>query len=238
MEINGILKEMLDSIKCIPAELGACDYDTDVVPRIDEIEEQIREVAPEVAIYNGCTKCAIVDKTCDYVIKIPFRGMWYEAYNDEDCGEDFFEEFQYANDLEGYDDVRQWDYCENELIKYEKAVDAGFSEFFAETAYYGRINNTPVYIQEKAMSFMEKYNELPEPSNDAVKKYTENKDKLSCCITSKWVELAIDWYGFDKVVAFIDYLYDENLNNDLHSGNIGFTEAGKPVLIDWAGFRD
>ena len=48
MEINGILKEILDSIRYIPAELGACDYDTDIVPEIDEIEEQIRRASKDL----------------------------------------------------------------------------------------------------------------------------------------------------------------------------------------------
>ena len=238
MEINGVLKAILNSIKSIPAEFGACDYDTDYVPNIDYIEDQISKVAPNAAIYNGCSKCAIVDRTCDYVIKIPFRGAFYEGYDDE---EDSFEEFQYANDLGGeYDDASCWDYCENELIKYEKAVDAGFGEFFAETAYYGMIDNTPIYIQEKASSYSERRKDgnVPSASDDAQKIYEENANELSYSINANWIELAIDWYGLERVLDFLNYIEAEDLDWDLHNGNIGFTDSGKPVLIDWAGWRD
>ena len=235
MEINGVLKAILNSIKSIPAEFGAYDYDTDYVPNIEDIEDQVRKIAPNAAIYNGCTKCAIVDKTCNYVIKIPFRGEFYEGYDDE---EDYFEEFQYANDLKGECDATCWDYCENELIKYEKAVDAGFGEFFAETAYYGLIDNTPVYIQEKAIALSERGYEKLHYSDDADKIYTNNRDKIRVWINEIWTKLAIDWYGFDRVVEFLNYIDAEGLDSDLHTGNIGFTEAGKPVLIDWAGYRD
>ena len=239
MEINGVLKSILDSIKSIPVEFGIREYDDEIMYG-EDLADQIYAAVPSADIYNGCSKCAIVDKACDYVVKIPFNGMWFESYNDECSDDDYFEEFHYANDIEDNYEARDWDYCENELIKYEKAVDAGFGEFFAETVYYGKIDNTPIYIQEKAMSYSKRLSEgdMPNSSKEAQKVYKENKDKLCCYINTDWVILAIAWYGLARVLAFLKYIDEENLDTDLHAGNIGFTESGRPVLIDWAGWRD
>lgn len=239
MEINGILKAMLDSIKHIPAEMGTYE-DDNYLAFGDDIQEQVRKVAPTAAVYNGCSKLAIVNKTCNYVVKIPFRGMYYNSYDEssDDWDEEYFEEFHYANDIAGNSDAKVWDYCENELIKYEKAINAGFGEFFAETAYYGLIDNTPVYIQEKAIALSERGYEGLHYSDDADKSYTNNRDRIRGWIDEVWTKLAIDWYGLDKVIKFLNYIDAEGLDSDLHRGNIGFTDAGKPVLIDWAGWRD
>lgn len=192
------------------------------------------------SVYHGVSKAAVVLPDCKYAIKIPFNGefRYEEDYNEEteeyEIVEDSFCPFEYANDL-GIEDACNWDYCENELIKYENAVDAGFEEFFAETKFWGYKNNRPIYLQEKVVAYNEDRT-THTPSDRARNSYDNNCD-FHFDANETWVCCAIDWYGEDRVLDFITYCEDNDLADDLHDGNIGFAADGRPILLDWAGWR-
>lgn len=223
----------------IPYELG-CSYDEgeDCGYTIDEFAAQFNDGSIQFA--NGVSKCALVIDDEDEVLKIPFKGRYYEDEDvDDETGEvlseGYFEEFEYADDIEGISD---WNYCENELVKYNRAVKAGFGEFFAATRFVDTIQDIPIYAQEKceAVSWGGKSKtDIPDKSKTVYDSNIEyDYDRLS----EYWVCAAIDWYGAEKVLDFIHYLSDNHIY-DLHNGNVGFsTIDSRPVLIDWAGWRE
>jgi len=215
----------------IPAHFG-CDEYEDSSFTVDEFKEQFEE-RKDITIYNGVTKCVLVFDNDNKVIKIPFGGFFAAAENVDDENE--FIWFTEADDING---GSYWNYCENELMKYENAVDAGFGEFFAETEYCTMIDGTPIYKQEKCVAISCGGTPKNELSDNSKTVYKSNEDYQNSYINSDWVRAAIDWYGASRVLDFIHYIEDNNIY-DLHNGNIGFsTWDGRPVLIDWAGYRD
>ena len=218
----------------IPAEFGPYD-DSDDCAQFEDVRDQVEKIMGNENFFigEGCTKYVIIPNSLNAVIKIPFSGMWTDDCDEE---EDSFHPFEYANDL--YNSfASEWDYCENELIKYDMAVEAGFEEFFAETALLGTFHGRKFYIQEKVTAFVDKAATEVTPSEDSKKKYEDNRNKL-VYINKDWMALAIEWYGLEKVIEFCAFLRDFNLSQDLHTGNIGFAEDGRPVLLDFSGYRE
>lgn len=223
----------------IPSQMGCYEVD-DYSQQVDDIDyDLVCTHKLNVSVYHGVSKMAIVPNDSKYVVKVPFNGSWYtEEYYDEDTDtyeyseEASFKEFWNANDIDA-DGANHWDYCENELIKYERAADAGFEMFLAETRFYGYKENHPIYLQEKVIEFFN-YRSRRSASDDSRKKASS----LDCCVTPDWLALAIDWYGYEKVKDFFKFAKEQKMDRDLHGGNIGFTENGRPVLLDWAGWRD
>lgn len=186
----------------------------------------------DIEFHNGISKCALVIKGENQVIKIPFNGHYYGWEDDND-----FCSYCYANDLR-VKGARDWDYCENELLKYKDAVNAGFGDFFAYTEYCTEIDNTPIYAQEKCIAISSGGSAKTEISDHACEIYDSNHDYDYERLNADWVCAAIDWYGEEEVLHFIYYLEEHNIY-DLHDGNVGFSAIdGRPVLIDWAGWRD
>lgn len=221
----------------IPNEVGTYEGE-DCCPFVERLSYKIYEQYKGKAC-NGISKAAIVLPDSKCVIKIPFNGAFYtqEEYNADTDEYEYTDEefipFEYADDLNLA--KRKWDYCENEFLKYQIAVKDGFGEFLAETEFYGYKDGHPIYLQEKVVSYRED-SKSRTPSDEAKKKY-KSFDKFHYFTNSIWTSLAIDWYGEEKVAAFIEYC-DNNLTGDLHDGNIGFAENGRPVLLDWADWRD
>ena len=101
------------------------------------------------------------------------------------------------------------------------------------------VHGIPVYIQEKAEEFYNsQYSDkvkLPF-SKDAEDSFNNNDDLHY--INPIWTIRAIEYYGEERVLDFIQWAKDNGVAGDLHTGNIGFTAEGKPIILDWAGFRD
>ena len=233
---NEFVNEIMDRIaKYISPEFGInVDYD-ETSSDLEAIRTFIYDNY-KAEVYNGVTKCVIVFDNEDEVIKLPFNGKFEEWYDDaEDEYKIDFTAFEYANtDVE--DASTTWDYCENEYIKYEKAVEDGFAEFLLATRYHGMICGMPVYTQERAETFYDsEYISKTAPSEKAIKEY----EKMGYAPMNRdWVVRAIDYYGIRKVVDFIQWAKSNGLTGDLHSGNIGFTTEGRPIILDWAGYRE
>jgi hypothetical protein len=233
----------------IPKEFGSYE-DDEYVPGADGLRDDVEKVLNRNDFYyaNGVSKFVIVPEHMNYVLKTPLLGMWYEKWNDSEGevedwetaeSEYSFQHFEYANDFGCDADADEDDYCENELIKYDNACDAGFGEFFAATDFLGHFNGNKFYIQEKVESLSSLCGEAyKKPSQEAVDTYDQHRSELGCSISGYWVTRAIEWYGLKRTLEFIKYIEQENIDQDLHSGNIGFTKAGKPVLLDWSGWRD
>lgn len=184
----------------------------------------------------GATKLALipVNEEEDYVIKIPYTG----SYNFEDsfytsslffpAQEDYWR-YCYAENSE-----REWDYCESEMNRYQIAAERGFSKCFAKTELLGYINNYPIYIQEKCITF----------SSCKIKHVhsKEEKSKTSnCCnyysINEDWLTDFRLYYGEAMLLEFIDFIREFGWDDDLRDENIGYIKD-RPVLIDYSGFLE
>lgn len=183
-------------------------------------------------VETGASKLVIIPDGANYVIKIPFNGMWEERFDDEEEEEytDFYK-FEGASYGDG------WDYCLNELIIYRLSKTYNINEVFVKTKYLGSINNYPIYIQERAVTFCESdkrrektLKDIDIKTEDTCRKhnfYTFNK---------KWLSDALEYYGEKKLDKIISFLSNNNIG-DLHNSNIGYV-GNRPVLIDFSDFCD
>jgi hypothetical protein len=226
-----------------------CDefgYDTDN-NNMYEIDDLCEELPESVEGMTGASKLAVVprknNKDLNIVIKVPFNGCFAI---DEDSVEDWDDivDIESHRYFKPYDSAisyysGEWDYCKAELQTYQRAVQDGMGDFFAEIEFYKYGNNNhPIYIQEKVQTLSDfiysKDKNKPEPSNASLAKVR----KLPPMTMSEvWLAFAYDYYGEDAVTEFLDYL-SMNEITDLHNQNIGFAEGGRPVLLDYSGFFD
>ena len=202
----------------IPHEFG-CDENSE---ETDVMYAVFKQLDDDVVTKWGCSKFVILfDNEPDFVVKIPFSGMYYYKDDDyEDDGKDlFFEEF--------YDET---DYCALEASLYQDALVAGVEQFFTNTTYAGATKNRyPYYISEKAYTY---YTGEKTPSQNSIDKARSKKSELDIY----WLALAIDYYGEDAINKLLDFI-DEKEISDLHNSNIGFRADGAPVIIDYSGFN-
>lgn len=184
----------------------------------------------------GATKLALipVSKEKDYVIKIPYTGSYnHESgyYSDiyHPGREDYWA--YYAAECED----RPWDYCGGEVYRYAIAESEGLAECFAKTKLLGYINNYPIYIQEKCITF----NECCFKHRHSIE---ERRRTSKCChnydeINEDWLTDFRLYYGEDKLIHFISFLKEFKWDDDLRNDNIGYI-GNRPVLIDYSGFLD
>ena len=242
-------KELIDKIiKLIdvPREFGACmdEYD-DYCEVADDYSYILKDHNIDAEVRFGCTRLVIIPKNSDYVIKIPFNGKFEIEYpdpDDDDYGENVFYRFHNANDIE-LEDAEDWDYCENEVAKYEDAVSAGFGNFFLDTYLYKYKNGNdycyPIYVQKKVNTVCSNMFRTDfKPVSEHTSNYYHEHRLDFTCVNKNWTLAAMEYYGIEKVKSFFQYLVENHLNGDLHSGNVGFNAEGAPVLLDWAGYRD
>ena len=181
---------------------------------------------------SGVSKVAIIPKEKNYVIKIPYYGV-YRKSNGIKCFDPYFSSISKSSD-----------YCKSEEIIYNKAKANGLDTFFAEIEQIGKIKSTPIYVQRKAVIFEDVYY----PEDDEEENLNEHEISIFKTITTKYSDLVEDEYlplswmkdficsygelAFDKLYNFLS---DNNIQ-DLHSENIGYI-CEKPVLVDFSGFE-
>lgn len=227
----GILEKAIEGYE-VPKYFGG-DYHKNSYNVLDELENLVLDNInnEDFEIKNGVSKGVLVLDQCNVVLKIPFNGeIKYNSFT----GEIKFFPFSQANDLNERK-ATKWDYCENEVLKYERAKEAGLGHFFASVKKYREIKGYPVYIQEKVIPFAED-NEIRCSSAYAKQKY--RPENFPFRMPDKWAELLYDFYEEEEVGKFMEYLYRNRLVNDLHADNLGFNDEGRPVLIDWADWRE
>ena len=181
---------------------------------------------------SGVSKVAIIPKEKNYVIKIPYYGV-YRKSNGIKCFDPYFSSIS-----------KSGDYCKSEEIIYNKAKANGLDTFFAEIEQIGTIKSIPIYVQRKAVIFEDVYY----PEDDEEENLNEREVSIFKTITTKYSDLVEDEYlplswmkdficsygelAFDKLYNFLS---DNNIQ-DLHSENIGYI-CEKPVLVDFSGFE-
>ena len=181
---------------------------------------------------SGVSKVAIIPKEKNYVIKIPYYGV-YRKNNGIKCFDPYFSSISKSSD-----------YCKSEEIIYNKAKANGLDTFFAEIEQIGKIKSIPIYVQRKAVIFEDVYY----PEDDEEENLNEHEISIFKTITTKYSDLVEDEYlpiswmkdfifsygelAFDKLYNFLS---DNNIQ-DLHSENIGYI-CERPVLVDFSGFE-
>ena len=181
---------------------------------------------------SGVSKVAIIPKEKNYVIKIPYYGV-YRKGNGIKCFDPYFSSISKSSD-----------YCKSEEIIYNKAKANGLETFFAEIEQIGKIKSIPIYVQRKAVIFEDVYY----PEDDEEENLNEREVSIFKTITTKYSDLVEDEYlpiswmkdficsygelAFDKLYNFLS----NNNIQDLHSENIGYI-CERPVLVDFSGFE-
>ena len=208
--------------------------DSDLEEMACDFINALRKINISAEVFAGVSKLVIVPAEGDYVIKIPFDGQYDYDYNDKEETEERVW-YPYTN-ASGDFLTSDWDYCEVEVAIYEKAVECTVEDFFVETMQIDEVLGRPIYIQKKAISIEEGGDNGKEASPEAKKNRCYCKPENEW-IPPSWLEAAIDFYGLENTVKLKNFIDDYYLK-DFHSGNIGYTSEGKPVIIDYAGWRD
>ena len=172
----------------------------------------------------GVSKFVVIPKNKHFVIKIPFSGRYDE--------EDIYQDFLNANE----DNSKSWDYCATEMFLYQKAKKYKVTEFFGKTKYIGNIENYPIYIQEKIIPISKCGSGASHQEKEKTKSHLTEKKYWMFNIS--WLADAYKYYGEKKCDRFMQFIKDYAYYlDDLHSDNIGY-QRGKPMILDYAGFRD
>lgn len=167
----------------------------------------------------------------------------FRAENPEPDEDDFdpYLELEGADNIDLGADVMptipSWDYCRLESVIYQLAVEEGLGAYFAEEAYLGTIDNTPVYYQTRCtpMSSMSiDYNS--KEYKEKAKKSEKICEKLKTyCFNEVWISDFIDLYG-EKEFKRLDDFLDRYGIEDLRTCNIGYLD-GAPILFDYSSYR-
>ena len=236
-------KEIIEQARAIAAQIHVpekfgcdqdCEFDSD-----DLYDQFARLNMGDFHIENGISKAVIIFDSLPYVIKIPFNGMWNYEYDYDEETDEYIEcdaDFIYFNRARALDTS---DYCWNELDKVIMAHDCGYGCFLPETAVvYEDNSGRRFYIQEKVRPACE-HNFTPTTSKDSRDRAANLASGYRIC-SEDWRAAAIESYGEDILISFIDWNYAGALGylDDMHSGNYGYRFDGTPVLFDVSGFRD
>lgn len=166
---------------------------------------------------NGCTRLVIIPYDYDFVIKIPF------------CGDPHI-----LKEVTSYNDGI-WNFCELELGNYLEAKSRGYEDYFLPIRFIGlTASGYPIYVQEKGLPLSENWSlSSSSVSEDFIMDYESASGREAFC--ESWQASLYEYVGqetYDDVIDFIEFL----AINDLHSGNVGYSLSGCPVLIDYAGY--
>jgi len=224
----------------VPEEFGINETSDDFGIGYDLLYDQMMDARKiydfgKFEIYNGATKAAIVIEDLDYVIKVPFTGMWFEEkFYDEEKDEytysdPIFEKF-YGPANYGLDN-----YCEMELERINNAVYEGFGDIVAYTVpYYG------VILQEKITPFKDTLKETRATPSEKSKNFVSTLDDSYKLVSEEWIGLTADLYGDEYWKDFVDWVNREGngILDDMYGANYGYRLDGSPVLFDISGFED
>ena len=189
----------------------------------EDLSLDIRTLFPS---YNyGASKFVLIPENEEYVIKIPFKGTYYGWDADEE-----FCNFVCAPHGE-------WDYCEEEVYRYNYATELGFKQFLAQTQFLCNTgpDDYPIYIQEKSQIFSRTVEYSSHSKADRVKTI-KIIDKTNMPINIDWLTDLRLYHGDEKFSSFLSFIKNAQWD-DLREDNIGYI-GNKPVLVDYAGFYE
>jgi len=186
-------------------------------------------------IDNGVSKMVIIPENEDFVIKIPFNGMYEYEWDDDE--EDYDWENPSFDYFTGAHAPDQTDYCWDEMLAIEKANKAGFGWLFPHTEFLMCQDGIRFYIQEKVRTSRAFHPVgLSQNSRDTAENMTYRYQSGN----AEWRATIVEVYGEDFWINFVNW-DDENrvgILTDMHSMNYGYDMSGCPVILDASGFRN
>lgn len=220
--LKDIITKNKDKINEIMKALSYCNFDNLDYENFESalVYDFIHNYTQPVDYASGASKGVLIFKDLGFVIKIPF------TYCD-------------GCELSGADESEySWDYCDQEITRYEMAIDAGVEDAFLEIQFFDYVNGYPIYIQPYANIIENitdiEYKELHSSSEDRDAEYIRHIDDIEdyYWLNSAWEADLYVIFGMTFYKKFKMFL-KENSINDLTSNNIGY--VGKnPVLVDYA----
>lgn len=185
----------------------------------------------------GASKIVIFLKDVEeWCIKIPLRGVGTFLSEDEKFDECY--EFERANiDLDD-DKLKCWDYCQRESYVYNM-IPKTLRPMLTKTEFVGYIGEMPVYVSEKAICQF--YSHSAHPSMEAEEKergYKNNDRNVNAYICTNAIARFIDDWGEELALQFFHFMHENNLDNDLHSGNFMFDSNNKIRCIDYSDYKE
>lgn len=188
--------------------------------------------------YNyGATKLALIpmNDEDDYVIKIPYTGSYYHESGYFITNANYYpSKTEYCEYIAADDQDFPWNYCASEVARYALAKQEGFSKCFAKTELLGYINNYPIYVQEKCITFSDSRKNHLHTEEEKLKTF-------KCCnyygINRDWLTDFRLYYGEKFLFDFINFICNMEWDDDLRNDNIGYIK-NRPVLIDYSGYLE
>jgi hypothetical protein len=229
MAVN-VKEAIIEILKGIQAPEKLCQDNCYYFSR--DIERILKESGYSCKTAKGISKMAIVFKDFDFVFKIPFRGMGV----DDDYEEDDDDWYEFDNAMETEPGGAQWNYCALEVSLGEDAKRAGLSKYIPEVTFVAQVNNYYVYEQAKAEVLDELCDTRTQTREGRRQTETFCETNKVWCFNSLWIEDFVREYGEEEFLSLSKFLNEFEID-DLHDGNLGYIH-GKPVIIDYASFRD
>ena len=201
---------------------------------------------PPINLKAGATKLVLFyDEFPELVVKLPLCGGYHSRYWDDDFDPDEDDEWEtYDYNGAGYTDHEN-DYCYTEMKMYEAAKEDKLEDFFAPTVYLCNINDIPVYVSELVKCTYEEffYDAYYEEDAESVVYSEKSKDmafqikKTHNAFTTDILAYFIEQYQKERVEQLILFLEGHGIDDDLHTGNIGFDENNYIRIIDYSSYR-
>lgn len=223
----------------------------------DAIYDAVTDIDANADIHYGISKLVIISPNLgDYVVKIPFNGMYedscenectreggcssaYQSYCCCDCPYGEISDDDCWCDYSNADSPTGWNYCDAEWQKYKKLKKNGLNCFVTKTYPFVEINGFKCFIQEKAVAKDDANgNETSRVTLASRQKAESLNSEFHCGLNEDWLGLCIEIFGTKKVRRFMKYAenVDHEILDDMHSGNYGYRPNGTPCILDFASF--
>lgn len=207
------------------------DY-TDVYTNFDCQNYFTLENNMSIPIAWGATKLVIIPPHENYVIKIPFTGL-YRGDMDE---EGVFVNCHKVKDLE-VENV-----CDQEIDMYENFT-SDLQKIVLPLEFIGMLDNLPIYIQEKIKTTYE-------DSEDYASEFKYNKDGRfpAWYMIARYIMEEANYDRFHVIflmrmmrqvgISITREIVNEVIDEitDIHTSNYGYTKDGRCVIFDIAGY--
>lgn len=191
-----------------------------------------------IRVASGLTKIVLIPDDKDYVIKIPITKSGHYDYIEDENGNYTKGNFLIENNNWG-------DYCSIEEELFNSFTD-DIKKIFAETRFITKVNDLPIYIQEKVTVPYVRKIDLFDPDHypsdrksdmdihyelSAISKYCEHNDFQEDFSYDILVN-----YGFDFLINLLQTIDYAGIY-DLHAGNYGYKNY-KPMIFDYSGYGE
>jgi hypothetical protein len=244
MEKKITAKDIINLIRehCeFPEELNEYTADDAIIyPFSTAMEKKYPDVAWDCD--SGATKLVLIFKKLGFVIKIPFNVSsddYYEPCYDDDGneieGEGSYCTYPFSGSSSS---LRQWDYCHAEIELYAEAKEDDVADYFgAMEEMYDENGEYPLYVQPYITPYKSTgVSDKTFKNEDESRAWSSVRNDFNCGLSKYWVKDFLTYWGRTAYEKLIKFCEDHEIW-DLHCGNIGYY-GNKPVILDYAGFRD